>query len=217
MSNKSEPEKATENTRGKSTAKKGPARKTIRRVRKAAPRRVKDPGPENQEPVEETIPLAETSPERTEAPKPDAADSIKATDAAEPRPRPEKDSEKESRDEARPKRSGGRVRKESSEEGKGNTPRQDAAQEDRRSDRRGRVRRGNRPKQEPVDPKKLACKAWKLYQADIAEEGIALVDDKAGRHLALRSFDLARIFLEEKSKQDRNAGGQPEPQGNGDE
>ena len=51
-----------------------------------------------------------------------------------------------------------------------------------------------------VDPKELGKKAWQLYRADIAEEGIALVKDDDGRKLAQRSFDLAKIFLEERAR-----------------
>ena len=58
----------------------------------------------------------------------------------------------------------------------------------------------------------------KLYEiVHTFEEGIALVDDKTGRHLALRSFDLARIFLEEKAKQSRNSGAGNESPGGGEE
>jgi hypothetical protein len=51
-----------------------------------------------------------------------------------------------------------------------------------------------------IDAKEQAHMAWKLYSADIAEEGIALVKDEDGRKLAMRSFDLAKIFLEEKAR-----------------
>jgi hypothetical protein len=54
---------------------------------------------------------------------------------------------------------------------------------------------------EPVDPEELSKRAWKIYQADVAEEGITLIDNSTGRQLALRSFELARVFLEEQARQ----------------
>ena len=79
--------------------------------------------------------------------------------------------------------------------------------------RRGRGRRGSGSgrsgrgsgdgggsRREPIDAKAQAKMAWKLYQADIAEEGLELVREEDGRKLAVRSFDLARVFLEEKAR-----------------
>ena len=54
---------------------------------------------------------------------------------------------------------------------------------------------------EPVDAEALSKRAWKIYQADVAEEGITLIDNSSARQLALRSFELARVFLEEQARQ----------------
>lgn len=54
---------------------------------------------------------------------------------------------------------------------------------------------------EPVDADELSKRAWKIFQADVAEEGITLIDNSTGRNLALRSFELARVFLEEQARQ----------------
>lgn len=83
----------------------------------------------------------------------------------------------------------------------------DARDERRKSGRGRRSPKGSSAgprSSEPVDPEELAKRAWKIFQSDVAEEGIALVDNNTGRQLALRSFELARVFLEEKSRQMRS-------------
>lgn len=51
-----------------------------------------------------------------------------------------------------------------------------------------------------VDFKDLSKKAWDLFGVDVAEEGVLLIDEKEGRQRAVRSFELARVFLEEKAR-----------------
>lgn len=51
-----------------------------------------------------------------------------------------------------------------------------------------------------VNPEQLAKSAWKIYLAEISEEGVALVGDHDARDLARRCFRLAEIFLEEQDK-----------------
>jgi len=46
----------------------------------------------------------------------------------------------------------------------------------------------------------LAKKAWKIYLAEISEEGVALVADQDAQELSKRCFRLAEIFLDEQSK-----------------
>ncbi len=74
----------------------------------------------------------------------------------------------------------------------------------RRSSSRGRSASGDAGgaggRREPVDLKAQAKMAWQLYRADVAEEGLELVKEAEGRKLAQRSFDLARVFLEEKAR-----------------
>ena len=53
------------------------------------------------------------------------------------------------------------------------------------------------------DPTAVSKMAWKLYQGEIGEEGIALIDDHDARDLARRCFRLAEIFLDEQSRRAR--------------
>ena len=46
-----------------------------------------------------------------------------------------------------------------------------------------------------VDSKDLKAKAWKIYVAELGEEGIELFDDAQAAKLAQRAFKLAEIFL----------------------
>ena len=51
-----------------------------------------------------------------------------------------------------------------------------------------------------VDPGALAKAAWKIYLAEISEEGVSLVGDQDARELARRCFRLAEIFLDESGR-----------------
>lgn len=51
-----------------------------------------------------------------------------------------------------------------------------------------------------VDPKELAKKAWKIFESEVTEEGLALLDDNGLRDYARSSFNAARLFLEEKER-----------------
>jgi hypothetical protein len=51
-----------------------------------------------------------------------------------------------------------------------------------------------------IDPEILARKAWKIFLAEVSEEGIALIGDQDARELARRCFRLAEIFIEEQSR-----------------
>jgi len=56
-------------------------------------------------------------------------------------------------------------------------------------------------KQRPrLDPDKVAKKAWKIYLAEVSEEGVALIGDNDARELSRRCFRLAEIFLEEQDR-----------------
>jgi len=52
----------------------------------------------------------------------------------------------------------------------------------------------------PYDPESLAAKAWKIFLAEVSEEGIALINDHDARELSKRCFRLAQIFLDEQSR-----------------
>lgn len=57
-----------------------------------------------------------------------------------------------------------------------------------------------RPK---LDPELVAKKAWKIFQAEVGEEGLALIDDHDAREISRRCFRLAEIFLEEAARRNR--------------
>lgn len=62
----------------------------------------------------------------------------------------------------------------------------------------------NRPQpQKPrrkLDPDKVAKNAWKIFLAEVSEEGVALIADNDARELARRCFRLSEIFLEEEDR-----------------
>ena len=81
--------------------------------------------------------------------------------------------------------------------------------EDRDRDRerdRDRDRERDRDRQSPPpnrprhDPETIGKCAWKIYLAEISEEGVALVSDHDARELARRCFRLAEIFLDEQAR-----------------
>ena len=55
-------------------------------------------------------------------------------------------------------------------------------------------------KRPSLDPRAVASKAWKIYKAEVGEEGLALINDNDARELTRRSFRLAEIFLEEAAR-----------------
>jgi hypothetical protein len=71
---------------------------------------------------------------------------------------------------------------------------------------RGRGQDRERPeKREPkprvqVNGKDMAKKAWKIFESEVTEEGLALLDDNSLRDYARSSFNAARLFLEEKGR-----------------
>ena len=68
---------------------------------------------------------------------------------------------------------------------------------------RGRRERGGKREGKPrvtVDSMDLAQKAWKIFESEVTEEGLALLDDNGLRDYARSSFNAARLFLEEKER-----------------
>ncbi len=60
-----------------------------------------------------------------------------------------------------------------------------------------------RPPQKPrvrLDPEKVAKNAWKIFLAEVSEEGVALIGDNDARELARRCFRLSEIFMEEETR-----------------
>ncbi len=54
-----------------------------------------------------------------------------------------------------------------------------------------------RPK---IDPELLTKMAWKIYLAEVSEEGVALIGDHDAKDLSRRCFRLAEIFVEEQMR-----------------
>ncbi len=66
-----------------------------------------------------------------------------------------------------------------------------------------RSRPNPNPPQAPrlkVDLELMHQMAWKIYLAEIGEEGVALIGDGDARDLSRRCFRLAEIFIEEQSR-----------------
>lgn len=51
-----------------------------------------------------------------------------------------------------------------------------------------------------IDPELLTKMAWKIYLAEVSEEGVALIGDNDAKDLSRRCFRLAEIFIEEQSR-----------------
>jgi hypothetical protein len=51
-----------------------------------------------------------------------------------------------------------------------------------------------------IDPQLLAKRAWRIFLAEVSEEGVALIGDNDAKDLARRCFRLAEIFIEEQSR-----------------
>ena len=56
------------------------------------------------------------------------------------------------------------------------------------------------PQRPRVDPEHLAKMAWKIYLAEVSEEGVALIGDNDAKDLSRRCFRLAEIFIEEQAR-----------------
>jgi len=50
------------------------------------------------------------------------------------------------------------------------------------------------------DPSELSRMAWKIFLAEVSEEGIALLGDQDAREIAQRCFRLAELFLNEQAR-----------------
>jgi hypothetical protein len=51
-----------------------------------------------------------------------------------------------------------------------------------------------------MDPELLTKMAWKIYLAEVSEEGVALIGDQDAKDLSRRCFRLAEIFIEEQTR-----------------
>ena len=72
--------------------------------------------------------------------------------------------------------------------------------------RRGRNRRGGNNRDDsgakgrPIDKDEAAAKAWEIYQGELEEEGVSLVDSRRAREVARRCLELATVFCEERDR-----------------
>jgi hypothetical protein len=79
----------------------------------------------------------------------------------------------------------------------------EAGNEQEKPPRREQPQPSPRPQQmqrKRPDPEKVAKNAWKIYLAEVSEEGVALIGDNDARELARRCFRLSEIFLEEEDR-----------------
>lgn len=87
----------------------------------------------------------------------------------------------------------------------------ESAEEDEQGqsrNRRGRNRRGGNArdrddsggKRPAIDKEEAAAKAWEIYQGELEEEGVSLVDPRRAREVARRCLELATIFCEERDR-----------------
>lgn len=68
-------------------------------------------------------------------------------------------------------------------------------------EQRPRPHQGAQAQQPPrpkIDPELLTKMAWKIYLAEVSEEGVALIGDNDAKDLSRRCFRLAEIFIEEQ-------------------
>lgn len=70
-------------------------------------------------------------------------------------------------------------------------------------EQRPRPHQGTPAQQPPrpkIDPELLTKMAWKIYLAEVSEEGVALIADNDAKDLSRRCFRLAEIFIEEQTR-----------------
>ena len=63
----------------------------------------------------------------------------------------------------------------------------------------------------PIDEEELGIKSWKVFQQEIAEEGLALIDESSARQLAEKSIIVTRAFLEERERRLGKGKNAPKP------
>ncbi len=86
---------------------------------------------------------------------------------------------------------------------------QSEGDDNRQRPRRGRRgRKGNDAPHSPQNPQRqikvdhedVSKKAWKIFLAEVAEDGLGLITDKDAKEMAKRSFRVAELFLEEDAR-----------------
>jgi len=102
----------------------------------------------------------------------------------------------------------GEERREKSQDSQREQGRNDQSEGRGRGRNRGRGRGQDRERPEKREPKPrvqvngkdMAKKAWKIFESEVTEEGLALLDDNGLRDYARSSFNAARLFLEEEGR-----------------
>lgn len=67
-------------------------------------------------------------------------------------------------------------------------------------EQRPRPQAQQQPPRPKIDPELLTKMAWKIYLAEVSEEGVALIGDSDAKDLSRRCFRLAEIFIEEQMR-----------------
>lgn len=156
------------------------------------------------EPVENASEEA-VKPEAKKAPKKEAKSEPKESDAPKKTEQPTIEVVEEAAPESQEKKEKeGDKEKGSQKEKDGNS--EDGEERRENSRRRNRNRRGgNREegassKRPSIDVKEAAEKAWEIYQGELEEEGVSLVDPRRAREIARRCLELATVFCEERDR-----------------
>jgi hypothetical protein len=76
----------------------------------------------------------------------------------------------------------------------------EAKSPDATPEQRPRPQQQSQPQRSKIDPEILTKMAWKIYLAEVSEEGVALIGDNDAKDLSRRCFRLAEIFIEEQSR-----------------
>lgn len=176
-------------------------RKPVVRVRKATTARKKAETSEESAPPSSSdarTPAEETAPVQTPAPAPAPVD-------AENPPSPARNNEgewPEAEESTSPQNTpgeGGNKRKRRRRKGKGSSNNAQAAEEETHP-LAADTSSPPPPQRRKIDPEHLAKRAWKIYLAEVSEEGVALISDGDAKELSRRCFRLAEIFLDEQSR-----------------
>lgn len=173
-------------------------RPKVRRISNKNPKKAAKPA-KVEPPVEQEVPVEEfdSSPPAGDEGKEDKGDS---PGDQKRKNRRRRGKGKPSQKEGEPSRDGSPVSEETV-----NLADADSRESSQRNDKQGghKEQQNQRPPEKQrsrIDPEKVAKNAWKIFLAEVSEEGVALIGDNDARELARRCFRLSEIFLEEESR-----------------
>ncbi len=172
----------------------------VRRISNKNPRKAAKSTKEEQPPEEQAVPIEEFD----STPPAGASESEEKEDAA----------GDQKRKNNRRRRGKGKSSQKDAESSDADSPvseeTTDLVDSDSKDSNQRKEKHGNRgdqqnqrpgQKQRPkLDSDKVAKNAWKIFLAEVSEEGVALIGDNDARELARRCFRLSEIFLEEESR-----------------